>query len=356
MSLVNAQRRVAGIALAIALTVTCVAHAHDPGLSTARLAVVGESLRVELTFAKRDVEALQSMSTGTARAFVPREIEARIRQRVVVEIDGQPARPDALAIETDANDNVEIRLDFAQSHAAHIKLDMPLLRELPFGHRQVVTLLDARGGVVEQRMLSASESTFDGELRKGDQSVTRTTRFETFLAHGIRHILEGYDHLLFLFGVLLVLPSFLSALKIISYFSLAHSLTLTAAVLGSVRAPSHIVEPLIAASIVYVGMENLLRGARFTHRGVLTFGFGLVHGLGFATALRDMQLGSGAAMVLPLVSFNLGVELGQIAVAALVLPAILWFQRDVRFAQFWAPACSVLITIMGSCWLIERTL
>jgi hypothetical protein len=82
----------------------------------------------------------------------------------------------------------------------------------------------------------------------------------------------------------------------------------------------------------------------------------LVHGLGFATALRDMQLGSGAAMVLPLVSFNLGVELGQIAVAALVLPAILWFQRDVRFAQFWAPACSVLITIMGGCWLIERTL
>jgi HupE / UreJ protein len=82
----------------------------------------------------------------------------------------------------------------------------------------------------------------------------------------------------------------------------------------------------------------------------------LVHGLGFATALRDMQIGSGAAIVLPLVSFNLGVELGQIAVAALVLPTILWLRRDLCFARHWAPACSVLITIMGGCWLIERTL
>jgi hypothetical protein len=355
MSFANAQGKVAGIAIAIALAFTCVAHAHDPGLSTARLAVVGESLRVALTFARRDVDAIQSMARGS-QAFVPGKLEALIRKRVVVEIDGRPASPDTVAIETDGNDNVEIRLDFAQSPAAHIKLDMPLLGELPFGHRQVVTLHDAKGGVVQQRMLSAAENTFAGELRKSDQSVAKTARFETFLAHGVRHILEGYDHLLFLFGILLVLPSFLSALKVISCFSLAHSLTLTAAVLGSIRAPSGVVEPLIAASIVYVGAENLLRGGRFTHRGLLTFGFGLVHGLGFATALRDMQIGSGVAMVLPLVSFNLGVELGQIAVAMLVLPAILWLQRDARFAQSWAPACSVFITILGSCWLIQRTL
>jgi hydrogenase/urease accessory protein HupE len=356
MNLAHALGRVAGAALTIALAFTDAAHAHDPGLSTARLAVVGESLRVALTFARRDVDAIESIPTESARALVPGRLEALVRKGVVVEIDGRPARAEAVAIEIDANDNVEIRLDFAQSHAAHIKLDMPLIRKLPFGHRQVVTLLDARGGVAEQRMLSAAESTFAGELRKGGESVGQTARVETFLAHGVRHILEGYDHLLFLFGILLVLPSFLSALKIISCFSLAHSLTLTAAVLGSVRVPSQVVEPLIAASIVYVGAENLFRRGRCAHRGLLTFGFGLVHGLGFATALRDMQIGSGTAMVLPLVSFNLGVELGQVAVAALVLPVILWLQRDLRFARSWAPACSVLITIMGGCWLIERTL
>jgi hydrogenase/urease accessory protein HupE len=356
MSLVHSLRKVAGAAVVIALAFTGVAQAHDPGLSTARLAVVGESLRVTLSFARRDVDSIQSIPTESAQARVPGGLEALVRKNVVVKMNGRPTPVEAVAIETDANDNVEIHLDFAHSNAAHIKLEMPLIRELPFGHRQVVTLLDARGGVVEQRMLSAAESTFDGELHEGGQSVSQTARFETFLAHGVRHILEGYDHLLFLFGILLVLPSFLSALRVISCFSLAHSLTLTAAVLGSFRVPSQVVEPLIAASIVYVGAENLLRGGRFTHRGFLTFGFGLVHGLGFATALRDMQIGSGAAMVLPLVSFNLGVELGQIAVAALVLPAILWLQRDLRFAQHWAPACSVLITIMGGCWLVERTL
>src|SRR5262249_45326859 len=150
-------------------------------------------------------------------------------------------------IEFDAKDNVEIRLDFVRSRAAHVKLDMPIIRELPFGHRQVVTLLDARGGLVEQRMLSAAESTFDTELREIGEAVGQADRFESFLAHGVRHILEGYDHLLFLFGILTVLPSFLSAMKIISCFSLAHSLTLTAAVLGSLRVPSQLVEPLIAA-------------------------------------------------------------------------------------------------------------
>jgi hypothetical protein len=348
MHLLHVLRKVAGVAALISLTFTGVTHAHDPGLSTARIAVVGDSLRVALTLARRDVDAIQSISNESAEAFVPGRLEALVRRSVVVQIDGQPVRAAAIAIDTDANDNVEIRLEFAHSHPAHI--------ELPLGHRQVVTLLDTRGGVVEQRMLSAADSTFDGELREGGESASQTARVETFLAHGVRHILEGYDHLIFLFGILLVLPSFLSALKIISCFSLAHSLTLTAAVLGAVRVPSQVVESLVAASIVYVGAENVLRRGRFAHRGLLTFGFGLVHGLGFATALRDMQIGSGAAVALPLVSFNLGVELGQIAVAALVLPAVLWLQRDLRFARSWAPACSVLITILGGCWLVARAL
>jgi hydrogenase/urease accessory protein HupE len=356
MSFLHAAGKFAVGLLLIALAFTGTVHAHDPGLSTARLTVVGNSLRVSLTFARRDVDALPSLPTEAARASAPGRLEALVREGVVVELDGRLAQAEVVTIEFDANDNVEIRLDFAQSRAAHIKLDMPIIRELPFGHRQVVTLLDARGGLVEQRMLSAGESTFDTELREAGESVGQAARFETFLAHGVRHILEGYDHLLFLFGILLVLPSFLSAMKIISCFSLAHSFTLTAAVLGSFRVPSHLVEPLIAASIVYVGAENLFRRGGFAHRGLLTFGFGLVHGLGFATALRDMRIGSGVAMVLPLLSFNLGVELGQIAVAALVLPVILWLQRDLRFARAWSPACSLLITIMGGCWFIERTL
>ena len=353
MSSLHAVGKFAPGILAIALAFTGTVHAHDPGLSTARLTVVGDSVRVSLTFARRDVDALLSLPT---EASAPGRLEALVRDGVLVELDGRQGRAEAVTMEVDANDNVEIRLAFAQSRAAHLKLDVPLIRELPIGHRQVVTILDERGDIVEQRMLSAAESTFVTELREAGKSVDQAARFQTFLAHGVRHILEGYDHLIFLFGILLVLPSFLAAVKIISCFSLAHSVTLTAAVLGSFCVPSGVVEPLIAASIVYVGAENLFRRGQSAHRGLVTFCFGLVHGLGFATALRDMQIGSGTAMILPLVSFNLGVELGQIAVAALVLPVILWLQRDLRFARSWSPAFSVLITIMGGCWFIQRTL
>lgn len=109
--------------------------------------------------------------------------------------------------------------------------------------------------------------------------------FANFLSLGVRHILTGYDHLLFLFGLLLVAGGFFSALNIITSFTIAHSITLAVATLRVVQIPSRIVEPLIDASIVVVGVENLMRGEIPKSRRLLTFGFGLIHGFGFASAL-----------------------------------------------------------------------
>ena len=179
--------------------------------------------------------------------------------------------------------------------------------------------------------------------------------FANFLSLGVKHILTGYDHLLFLFGLLLVARGFFSSLGIITSFTVAHSITLALATLHLVQIPSRIVEPLIAASIVFVGIENLLRGDIPTARRVVAFGFGLIHGFGFASALREAGIGSGTGgIVLPLFSFNLGVELGQIMVAALALPIIWKLRENPMFIARWAPACSAAVVLLGSFWFVQR--
>src|SRR6185295_4944850 len=131
--------------------------------------------------------------------------------------------------------------------------------------------------------------------------------------------LTGYDHLLFLGGLLIACRRFSTMAGIVTCFTIAHSITLALAALDVLAIPSRVVEPLIAASIVFVGIENLVRrGAEPKGRWALTFVFGLVHGFGFASVLRDLGVGRGGhGLLVPLFTFNLGVEVGQVAVAAI---------------------------------------
>ena len=165
----------------------------------------------------------------------------------------------------------------------------------------------------------------------------------------------GYDHLLFLFGLLIVTRNFTSSIQIITCFTIAHSITLAVATLSLVHISSRVVEPLIAISIVYVGMENLLRGDDPKGRWLLTFAFGLVHGFGFASVLRELGVGAnGNSIVVPLVSFNLGVELGQIIVAGLLLPLIWKLRTRPIFVRRWVPATSIIVALLGAYWFVER--
>lgn len=181
--------------------------------------------------------------------------------------------------------------------------------------------------------------------------------FGPFLKLGVEHIWMGYDHLLFLFGLLVVCARFRASVAIISCFTLGHSLTLVLATLDVVSLPGRYAEPLIAASIVYVGVENLLRrGAEPQGRWALTFFFGLIHGFGFAGVLRELGVGSGGSgLALPLFSFNLGVELGQIAIAAVVLPLIWRARKNEKFLRRGVPALSAVVALAGLYWLLQRT-
>ena len=178
-----------------------------------------------------------------------------------------------------------------------------------------------------------------------------------FLWLGVQHIWTGYDHLLFLFALLVVCRTFRSIVAIITCFTLAHSLTLAAATLDWVRLPPSLVEPIIAATIVYVGAENLWRrGEEPPGRWLLTFGFGLIHGFGFASILRDLGVGADPGGILgPLFAFNLGVELGQVAIAAVVMPLVWRLRQRPAFVAKGVPALSGLIALLGLYWLLERT-
>jgi hydrogenase/urease accessory protein HupE len=177
-----------------------------------------------------------------------------------------------------------------------------------------------------------------------------------FLRLGIEHIVTGYDHVLFLLGLLVVGSSLASAWRIITSFTVAHSITLALATLNVVQLSPRLVEPLIAASIVYVGLENLW-DRPLHRRWLLTFGFGLVHGLGFASVLRELSFGIqvGGEVMIPLLAFNVGVELGQVAIALVVLPLIWYLQRLPHFSPRLATICSALVVLAGTYWLVERT-
>src|SRR5258707_679546 len=137
--------------------------------------------------------------------------------------------------------------------------------------------------------------------------------------------------------------------------TIAHSISLALATLDIIKLSPRIVEPMIAASIACVGIENLIRGDAPKLRWLITFSFGLVHGLGFADALKEFGIGSGQfGIVLPLVGFNLGVEIGQLSVAAIVLPILWQLWRHPIFVRRWVPACSALVALAGSYWMIER--
>jgi hypothetical protein len=228
-----------------------------------------------------------------------------------------------------------------------------LLPDLPLGHRHYVQLLNQDATLVGEALLDRSNITFEASLARL-HGAAASRSFGDFLALGVEHILTGYDHLLFLFGLLIVGMSLASAAGIITSFTVAHSITLALATFELVRLSPAVVEPLIALSIAYVGLENIV-SRNLDRRWLLTFAFGLIHGLGFASVLREMGVGAGAAGALqPLLAFNLGVETGQIAIAAIALPVIAGLGRRPRLAFALRPAASVVVIGMGTWWLLER--
>jgi hydrogenase/urease accessory protein HupE len=337
--------------------------AHDPGLSTATLRLAPERLEAVLVFSMRDLATLVDLDKDPNGQIPPEKLTqgAADLQRIAgqaleVTCDGKPGKAADTRCRFDETDNASIYLTFLIRNCSNLVVRSAWIKSLPPGHRQFLSLENPTGEVLAQRMLSASsdEITIQADA-VSPIAESHKNSFADFLVVGVKHIWTGYDHLLFLFGLLIVTRNFVSSLKIITCFTIAHSITLAVATLSLVQISSRVVEPLIAASIVYVGIENLLRGDDPKGRWLLTFAFGLIHGFGFASVLRELGVGAnGTSITVPLVSFNLGVELGQIAVAGLALPVIWKLRTNPIFIRRWVPACSLAVVLLGGYWFVQR--
>jgi hydrogenase/urease accessory protein HupE len=338
------------------------AWAHDPGLSSATIIVGDNQIDVLLGFAKKDAESFAAADPNHAPDFatIKAQLETLVGRELHLRLDAVPVVPDETISSLKDDQNINIRLRFHRTGAAQLRFVSLVFERLPFGHREFVSIQLANGTTLGEAMLSERENSVEIDLptsAKPAVSKSQSHSFLTFLALGVEHILTGYDHLLFLFALLVVCRDLRSIATVISCFTIAHSITLALAALDIVKLSPRIVEPMIAASIAYVGIENLIRGDAPKWRWLITFSFGLVHGLGFADALKEFGIGSGQlGIVLPLVGFNLGVEIGQLAVAAIVLPILWQLRRHPIFVRRWVPACSIFVASAGSYWMIERIL
>ena len=309
--------------------------AHDLGAEPAALLnpehvkqqsqQIGELLRPRLTL--RSNRPLSPVWTSVEA--MPNDQAIKLRYR----IDGE--QPGALTI--DAN-----LFPYDPNHQTFVNI-----------YEEDDTLPDGRVEAVirQQAIFSAGteEHTYYLGTTQGAIEVMKT-----FIPSGIHHIMIGPDHILFLVGLLLLGGSSWALLRIVTAFTVGHSVTLSLAALNYLTPPASIIEPAIALSIVFVGADNLVRGDGRDLRGWVALVFGLVHGFGFANVLREFGL-PREALGWSLFSFNVGVEVGQLAIVLLVAAALAAIRRySAGMARRVVFAGSILVIGAGTYWFVQR--
>ena len=263
--------------------------AHDPGLSSCSVTLHPGRTELVLQLANADAAAaVLGLDADHDGVVAPNELagaEALLRAFVTTGLGNAELVPSSVRYELEPNR--DLRITVLLPGVPSLQLDLRWIEFLPRGHREYFVAKDAAGALLHEAL-----------LQRGKTSVVIATTGGTAEAHssfvllGIEHVLTGYDHVLFLLALLLVTRKIGAALKVITAFTVAHSLTLALATLDVVRLPSTFVETTIALSIVYVGVENLLvKEPRARWR--CTFAFGLVHGFGFASVLQELGIADG---------------------------------------------------------------
>ncbi len=354
------------LAVAIALGVPVAAQAHKVNLSTARVTLGGDrSVSVEIGLKGSDADRLAGTRIFDARrdqvdsalvAASAAPIIAYVAAHIAVTgADGSACLPGTATLASDG-DGVIFRNRFScRAVDGDIIYRSTVLTDVVPGARQVVLI--GGGDNAPQALLDAANVAVT-------LSAPAPPLFSTlgrYLATGIEHIFLGYDHTAFLVAVVLWARRLAPVIKIVTAFTIAHSITLSLATLDVIVIPSTIVEPAIAASIVYVALENFFT-RDIDSRWRVTFVFGLIHGFGFAGALREIGLPTNAVAT-ALAAFNIGVEIGQVAIVSIVVPALIASDRlmavDRTKPARAAPlvyALSALITLLGGYWFLTRVL
>ena len=223
-----------------------------------------------------------------------------------------------------------------------------------FSHPEDELIISEIEEVQDQEMTAEYEAALKRQRNRRLAAMPWTTKFFVFTKAGVTHIIpKGLDHILFVLGLFFSSLVLSSLLWQVSAFTLAHTITLALAAFSIIKIPGSIVEPLIALSIVWIAVENIIFKKTSKWRTVLVFAFGLLHGLGFAAVLNDYGLPKGN-FISSLLAFNIGVEIGQLVVL-LAVAGLFWFIRKKSWYRkgVQIPA-SLLIGLVGLFWFIER--
>ncbi|MEY8879124.1 MAG: HupE/UreJ family protein [Leptothrix sp. (in: b-proteobacteria)] len=388
------------------------ASAHKASDAYLTLAVHGSQVEQRWDIALRDLDReldLNQAGDGQLRwgEVRPRwaDIDAFAAQALTLSVDGQackpgPVGPALLDEHSDGRYAVLTRTWTCAGAVQHLSIGYRLFADSDPTHRGIVrltrgannladtgagqtaVLVPGAAAVLMQVGDGPNDATAATPANGTPQAANASEGWLGFVREGIHHILTGYDHLMFLLALLL--PSVLwlrsggtqgaghaatestsiwhpaersrvaltDVVKVVSAFTLAHSITLALAALDVLNPPSRWIESLIAASVVFAAVNNLRPMVR-EGRWRLTFAFGLIHGFGFAAALKDLGLGA-RGLIAPLLGFNLGVEIGQLGLVALFLP-LAWALRRSRFYRVvLLQGGSALIAALALVWLIER--
>jgi hydrogenase/urease accessory protein HupE len=352
------------IAVALPLILAGPATAHQVNTSYSALLVRADGTgRLMLSLDEADLLLVEPAADANGDGDLqPEEMlsgrdaaQAHLAERVRLSADGQQVdlRPGHPRVESDADGNLFLRMTFDVSvppETVDLTYDLsrllgpPLLDE----HRNLLRVAIA-GRPEGIAVLSADEAVHEIRLREPPVSLVRQVAHFVWL--GMEHIWIGYDHILFLLALVVVGTRLGPLVKIVTAFTVAHSITLVLAALEWVALPSRVVESGIALSIAWVALENFWI-KDLSRRWILTFCFGFVHGFGFANVLRDLGLPS-QGLVASLLAFNVGVEIGQVAIVALIFPLILWLSRQ-SFHDRTVRIASGIILLFGVGWLVER--
>jgi hypothetical protein len=364
------------VAIAV-LLVSGVASAHKPSDSYVTLDASGTVINARWDIALRDLDYTLGLDADGDGAVTWGEVQAREAAidayaipRLAVSADGEvcaPGVPDHQIVTHSDGSYVVLHYALACTHEPRaLDLDYELFFENDPQHRGLVHL-DAAGTT------SALTLATDHRREHLDvHAVSRSAQFLAIVRVGIHHIWEGYDHLLFLLALLLpsVLrreqaaggarwepvarfrPALWDVLRIVTAFTVAHSLTLSLAAFDVVRLPSRITESAIAASVVVAAVNNLVPLLR-EDRWLAAFSLGLLHGFGFSATLVDLGL-PRSSLLLTLFGFNLGVEIGQLAIVAAFLPLAFAARQTTAYRRYVVVFGSIAIALLASAWLVER--
>jgi len=349
------------------------AQAHKASDSYLSLAVQGERIDGQWDIALRDVEMAVGLDANGDAAITWDEVRARHEAiatyalaRLQLSSDGTacPLRVTAHLVDTHTDGAYAVlRLQGScAAPVAALRVDYGLLFDIDPQHKGLLRL--THGAATSTAIFAPDASSQVLQLAV----PSRWRQFADYVRHGVWHIWIGFDHILFLVSLLLpavlvrhagcwkeretLKASVLDVVRIVTAFTLAHSLTLTLAALGALSLPSRLVESAIAASVVLAALNNLWP---LVHRwrAAVAFAFGLIHGFGFASVLADLGLPQDA-LVVSLVGFNVGVELGQLAIVAAFLPLAHALRRGLFYRRVVLGGGSALIALLAMVWLAER--